>query len=157
MEDKAEAMTEQGRTKLIAGQRGIGRRISRRHVGGRGTRHRAGTTTRTGPELNPEQRQHCANKSQGRAIPRAGWRAQQAKQGAEWEATQNDLCCRIIAGQGNGVSDDMMEGRARAGRKARKGRKRVDRRCQDKVEGEDEWCVRERRAGQGRAGQGRAG
>ena len=58
----------------------------------------------------------------------------------------------ITAGQGNSVSDDMMEGRARAGRKVRKGWKRVDGKCQDKVEGEDEWCVRERRAGQGRVG-----
>ena len=40
----------------------------------------------------------------------------------------------------------------------------MDGKCQDKAEGEDEWCVTERRAGQagrqagqGRAGQGRAG
>ena len=52
-------------------------------------------------------------------MPRSEWTAQQAKQGAEWEAIQNDWCCRKTARQGNGVADDMVEGRARTGRRVR--------------------------------------
>ena len=51
-------------------------------------------------------------------MPRAEWRAHQAKQGAEWEATQNGVA-GVTAGRGNGVADDMVEGRARADRRVR--------------------------------------
>ena len=94
VEDKAGARAGQGMARVIAGQRRIGHRMSRGHVGGQGTRNRAGMTTRAEPDLSPEQNQNCTNKSQGGGAPRAGWRAQQAKQGAEWEAAQNDWCCR---------------------------------------------------------------
>ena len=43
-----------------------------------------------GPELSPRQHQNRTNKSQGGVMPRARWRAQQAKQGAEWGATRTD-------------------------------------------------------------------
>ena len=66
------------------------------------------------------------------------------------------------AGQGNGEADEMMEGKARVGRGYGKGRKRVDGKYQDKVEGWNEWYVRragreEGRTRQGRTWQGRAG
>ena len=60
----------------------------------RSQRHRTEMTIRLGPELNPGQRQNRTNKSQGGGMLRAGWKAEQAKQGTEWEATQKDLCCR---------------------------------------------------------------
>ena len=43
-----------------------------------------------------------------------GWRAQQAKQRPEWEATKKIRVAGITARQGNGVADDMMEGRTKA-------------------------------------------
>ena len=45
MEDKAGAMTGQGRARVIAGQRRIGHRMSRGHVRGQDTRQRAGHKT----------------------------------------------------------------------------------------------------------------
>ena len=83
--------------------------MSSGHVGGQGTRHGTGMT-RTGPELSARKHQNCANKGQGGVMKRAGWRAQQTRQAAEWEATQKIDVAGIAAGQGNGVADDMMEG-----------------------------------------------
>ena len=90
VEDKAGARAGQGMARVIAGQRRIGQRMSRGHVGGQGTRNRAGMATWAGPEVSAGQNQNCTNKSQRGVPPRAGWRAQQAKQWAEWEAAQNN-------------------------------------------------------------------
>ena len=73
MEDKAGAMTEQGRVRVIAGQRRIGHMMNRGHVRGQGTRQRAE------PELSPGKHQNRANRSQCGVTPREGWRAQQVK------------------------------------------------------------------------------
>ena len=75
--------------------------------------------TRAGPELSPVQHQNRANKRQGGVMLRAGWRAQQAKQRTDWEATQKIRVAGITAGQGNGAADDKMEGRTRSGRRLR--------------------------------------
>ena len=111
MEDKAGAMTGQGRARVIAGQRRIGHRMSRGHVRGQGTRQRAG------PELSPGRHQNRANKSQCGVMPREGWRAEQVRQSGRQRKTIG--VAGITAGQGNGVADDMMEGRATAGRRVR--------------------------------------
>ena len=86
VEDNAGARAGQSTTRLIGGQRRIGHKMSRGHVEGQGTRHRAGMT-RAGPELSPEQHQNGANNAtdQNGVMPQTGWRAQQATQGAEWE------------------------------------------------------------------------
>ena len=52
VEDKAGARAGQGMARVIAGQRRIGHRMSRGHVGGQSTRNRAGMTTRVGLELS---------------------------------------------------------------------------------------------------------
>ena len=62
MEDNAGARAGQCKARLMAGQRRIGHRMVRGHVGGQFTRLRAGMTTRAGPELSPGQHQSCANK-----------------------------------------------------------------------------------------------
>ena len=48
MEDNAGASAGHGRARLTSGQRRMGHRMSRGHVGGQGKRHRAGVTTRAG-------------------------------------------------------------------------------------------------------------
>ena len=80
-------------------------------------------TRRAELELSPGQHQNRANKTQGGVMLWTGWRAEQAKQEAEWEATQNDQCCRNNCRVGNGAADDLMEGRTRAGRRVGKGQK----------------------------------
>ena len=96
MGDNAGARAGQGmvRAKLIAGQKRIGHLISRGHVGGQGKRHTAGMTTRAVPELSPGQHQNRTNKSQGWVMLRGGVERTAGQARAEWEATQNDWCCR---------------------------------------------------------------
>ena len=55
MEDNAGARAGQCKARLMAGQRRIGHRMVRGHVGGQFTRLRVGMTTRAGPELSPGQ------------------------------------------------------------------------------------------------------
>ena len=110
--------------------------MNRRHVGGQGKRHRARMTARAGPELSPGQHQNRANKSQDGVMLRAEWRAQQAKQRTEREATKNDLCCRnncktgewlsrrYAGGQDKGRSEGTAKGRREwmVSTRARRGR-----------------------------------
>ena len=55
MDANGGARAGHGGARLIAGQRRIGHRMGRGYVGGQVTRHRAGMTTRAGPELSPGQ------------------------------------------------------------------------------------------------------
>ena len=93
--------------------------MSRRHVGGRGTRHRAGMTTRARSALNPEQHQNCANKVKVGSCHGQGGGHSRPSKGQSGRQRKTIGVAGIIAGQGNGVADDMMEGRAWAGRKVR--------------------------------------
>ena len=119
MEDNAGARAGHGRARLVAEQRRIGQRMNRGHVGGQDTRQRAGMTTRAGPELSPGRTRiaqikvnvgSCHGQGGGHSRPGKGQSGRQHKAIG---------VAGITAGHGNGVADDMMEGRAGSGRRVR--------------------------------------
>ena len=133
--------------------------MSRWHVGGQGTRHRIGIAIRAEPELSLGQHQNQANKSQGGACHgQGGGHSRPSKEQSERQHETTGVA-GINAGQGNGVTDDVVEGRTRSDQRVRQRAERVDGKCQGKAEGGGQMVCdgAEGRARQGSARQGKAG